>query len=176
MKIQTAHFGERDVEESDIIYFPEGFPGFENKKRFALMPEDLEPPVFFFLQSVDDPTLAFTVSFAQKFGIAYDDSLLTSDDLSILELDGFSDAVILLLISENRDHPHRRRFDPKFIPHISNPMVVNPGKRKGVYKELPGVRCSATVTPVNEPGGDAEKSREDYLRFLAMMQAGVKAP
>jgi len=176
MKIHTAHFGERDIEASDIISFPKGLPGLPNKHQFALLPEDLDPPVFLFLQSTEDADLAFTVSMAQKFGITYDDTLLTDTEMQTLGLKAFSDAIVLLLISENHDHPHRRQFDPKFIPHISNPIIVNPLTRKGLYKELRGVHCSATISALAETDDDAEVAKENYMRFLAMMQAGIKAP
>ncbi|MFH1980619.1 MAG: flagellar assembly protein FliW [Pseudomonadota bacterium] len=158
-----------------MITFIDGLPGFDNHGRYALLPEENEVPVFYFLQSIDDPDIAFTVSFAQKFGISYDDTLLSASEMRALGLGEFSEAITLLFISENRDHPHRRQFDPKFIPHITHPVVVNPKTRKGLYKELPGVQCSATVSAVSEKDGDPEKAREDYLRFLAMMQVGIKA-
>lgn len=176
MKIQTAHFGERDIEESDLISFSEGFPGLPNKHQFALLPEELEPPVFFFLQSTEDADLAFTVSLAQKFGITYDDTLLSDAEMQTLGLQEFSKAIVLLLISENHDHPHRRQFDPKFIPHINNPLVVNPFSQKGIYKALHGVHCTATISAISESDGDAEAAKENYLRFLSMMQAGIKSP
>ena len=176
MKIQTVHFGERDIDEGSVITLIGGLPGFSEKNRFALLPEELDPPVFYFLQSIDDPDLAFTVSFSQKFGISYSDTLLSVSEMQALGLNHFSDAIVLLLISENRDHPHRRQFDPKFIPHITNPLIVNPAERKALYKALPGVQCTAVVSALSGENSDPEKSREDYLRFLAMMQAGIKLP
>ena len=175
MKIQTAHFGERDIDESTVITFNGGLPGFDQKTRFALLPEEVDPPVFYFLQSIEDPDLAFTVSFSEKFGITFDESVLTTDEMASLGLAKYDDAVVILLISENREHPHRRQFDPKFVPHISHPLVINPQTRKGIYKALNGVRCSATVSATAEPGDDGQGAREDYLRFLAMMQAGITA-
>lgn len=176
MKIQTAHFGEREIDESSVITVIDGLPGFSEKTRFALLPEELDPPVFYFLQSIDDQDLAFTVAFSQKFGISYDNTLLTGSEMQVLGLNDFSDAIVLLLISENSDHPHRRQFDPKFIPHITNPLVVNPASGKALYKALRGVQCSAVVSVMPEENGNPEKAREGYMRFLAMMQAGIKKP
>ena len=176
MKIQTAHFGERGIDESSVITVLNGFPGFDGKERFALLPEEVDPPVFYFLQSIDDKDLAFTIAFSQKFGISYDDTLLSSSEMQLLGINDFSDAIVMLLISENSDHPHRRQFDPKFIPHITNPLIVNPASGKALYKVLPGVQCSAVISAVKEENGASEQAKEGYLRFLAMMQAGIKKP
>lgn len=176
MKIQTAHFGEKEIDDSSLITLIDGFPDFSETNRFALLPEEIDPPVFYFLQSIDDKDVAFTVAFSNKFGISYDDTLLSVSEMQLLGLKDFSDAIVLLLISENSDHPHRRQFDPKFIPHINNPLIVNPVSGKALYKALRGVQCSAVISAMTDEIGDPEQVREGYLRFLAMMQAGIKRP
>lgn len=176
MKIQTAHFGERDIDDSSVITLIDGLPDFSATSRFALLPEELDPPVFYFLQSIDDKDVAFTVAFSNKFGISYDDTLLSASEMHSLGLNDFSDAIVLLLISENSDNPHRRQFDPKFIPHITNPLIVNPVSGKALYKALPGVQCSAVISAMTDESGNPEQAQDGYLRFLAMMQAGIKKP
>jgi len=56
MKLNTRHFGEIEVEETKIIDFEEGLPGFPDDKRFILL-ENEEP--FCWLQSADDGGNAF---------------------------------------------------------------------------------------------------------------------
>lgn len=58
MNIQTAYFGEVDIEQSNIITFEHGIPGFEEEKQFILMPLS-EESVFEVLQSVQTKEIAF---------------------------------------------------------------------------------------------------------------------
>ena len=58
MRITTSRFGELELEESEIITFPQGILGFEAVKRYILL-GDTQP--FGFLQAVDDPDLTFVV-------------------------------------------------------------------------------------------------------------------
>ncbi|MCL2617435.1 MAG: flagellar assembly protein FliW [Defluviitaleaceae bacterium] len=69
MKLTTRHFGEIDVDESKIITFEEGLPGFEHLRQFVLFhnesaADDTEVTlhtsgVFLWLQSLDDGEVSF---------------------------------------------------------------------------------------------------------------------
>jgi flagellar assembly factor FliW len=61
MKINTARFGEIDIQDSEIISFPDGIPGFEQMNQFIIVKPNLELP-FSFLQSVDDGDIAFIIA------------------------------------------------------------------------------------------------------------------
>ncbi|MCL2851476.1 MAG: flagellar assembly protein FliW [Defluviitaleaceae bacterium] len=75
MKLNTRHFGEINIDESKIVVFEEGLPGFEDLTRFALFhdesearnPEDSDAQeisaggVFLWLQSIDDGETAFVL-------------------------------------------------------------------------------------------------------------------
>ncbi len=56
----TARFGEIPVPEVGVIRFSDGLPGFPEARRFLLL-ETGEEQVFYWLQSLDDPALAFVV-------------------------------------------------------------------------------------------------------------------
>jgi len=58
MIIKTARFGELDVGEQDIVEFNPGLLGFETLTRYILM-DIAEIPDFKWLQSIDEPNLAF---------------------------------------------------------------------------------------------------------------------
>jgi flagellar assembly factor FliW len=49
---QTVHFGRIDVDEDSMIEFPEGLPGFEARRRFALLQDPAYGPLVF-LQSLE---------------------------------------------------------------------------------------------------------------------------
>lgn len=60
MKIQTIRFGEIEIGEDKLLTFVDGLPPFEDCKRFVLITDqDFDP--FMWLQSVEDPALAFAV-------------------------------------------------------------------------------------------------------------------
>jgi flagellar assembly factor FliW len=61
MEIQTTRFGLLTVEDERILSLPAGLLGFPNHNRFALIQAGTEN-YFFWLQSVDDPNLAFVVT------------------------------------------------------------------------------------------------------------------
>ena len=61
MHIQTAYFGEVEIDPSNILNFQFGLPGFENEKEFILLPLE-EDGVFQILQSVQTAELAFIIT------------------------------------------------------------------------------------------------------------------
>jgi flagellar assembly factor FliW len=61
MDIQTSRFGMLSVEDDRIMTFPNGLLGFPSFSRYALIQTGQEN-YFFWLQSVDEPNLAFVVA------------------------------------------------------------------------------------------------------------------
>ncbi len=64
MQIQSTRFGWLSVDDDRVITFPRGLLGFPDHTRFALLPSASAAAdgCFFWLQSADDPALAFVVS------------------------------------------------------------------------------------------------------------------
>ncbi len=87
MQLQTRHFGEIIVNENDIIYFPSGLPGFENVRKYTLLGRGETDALFFWLQGIDDPNLAFVVtdpfSINPEYFVDVDDS--ETEELQIRE-------------------------------------------------------------------------------------------
>jgi flagellar assembly factor FliW len=62
MKLSTRHFGQIEVNESDVIEFGGGLPAFEHLTHFIILAEQQgEDNVFFSLQSTQDEDVAFTL-------------------------------------------------------------------------------------------------------------------
>lgn len=61
MEIETTRFGRMEVNEERIITFPRGLLGFPSHTRYALI-QTGEENYFFWLQSVDEASLAFVVT------------------------------------------------------------------------------------------------------------------
>jgi len=71
MDIQSTRFGTLVVDDERVINFPNGLLGFPEHKRFALI-QTGEENYFFWLQSVDEPNLAFVVTDPGIFFKDYD--------------------------------------------------------------------------------------------------------
>lgn len=54
----TTRFGDVSYEERDVLNLPEGLPPFGGSRRFLLLADEQQWP-FVWLQSVDEPALAF---------------------------------------------------------------------------------------------------------------------
>ncbi len=61
IEIQSTRFGTLVVDDERVINFPNGLLGFPDHKRFALI-QTGEENYFFWLQSADEPNLAFVVT------------------------------------------------------------------------------------------------------------------
>ena len=71
MEIETTRFGKLTVEDDRLMTFPHGLLGFPEQGRFALI-QTGEENYFFWLQSVDEPSLAFVVTDPSIFFKDYD--------------------------------------------------------------------------------------------------------
>ena len=71
MEIESTRFGQLSVDDDRIITLPRGLLGFPNHMRFALIQTGQEN-YFFWLQSIDEPSLAFVVTNPSIFFKDYD--------------------------------------------------------------------------------------------------------
>ena len=71
MEIQTSRFGTVTVEDDRVMTFPNGLLGFPKHTRFALIQTGTEN-YFFWLQSIDEPNLAFVITDPAIFFKDYD--------------------------------------------------------------------------------------------------------
>lgn len=84
MQLNTRHFGMIDIDERDIIRFPEGVPGFEDVKSYVLIGSGEEDSPFQWLQGVDNTDLAFVVINPKIFKPDY---IVDVDDDKVAVLD-----------------------------------------------------------------------------------------
>ena len=56
----TSRFGAIEIKETEIIKFPEGLLGFNHLHEYVLLKDPKQEP-FLWLQSLEDPNLAFVV-------------------------------------------------------------------------------------------------------------------
>ncbi|WP_174728864.1 flagellar assembly protein FliW [Mesobacillus harenae] len=71
MKLQTKYHSEIEIDEKDILTFEKGLPGFSDEKKFIVLPLT-EEQIYFSLQSLTTPQLAFIVANPFVFFKSYD--------------------------------------------------------------------------------------------------------
>lgn len=70
MKKIVTRFGEVEYDPAKTLLFPEGLIGFEHLRDFIVMPNAKEGPLFW-IQSVDDPQIAFVLTDPTNFFLDY---------------------------------------------------------------------------------------------------------
>ncbi len=70
MKKTNSRFGELEYDPGKVLFFPEGLIGFEERLEFVVVPADKQGPLFW-IQSVDDPEIAFVLTDPTNFFLDY---------------------------------------------------------------------------------------------------------
>ncbi|QOV91520.1 flagellar assembly protein FliW [Humisphaera borealis] len=101
MEILSSRFGRLSVDDDRIISFPNGLLGFPEHRQFALIQTSQEN-YFFWLQSVDDSTLAFVVTDPSIFFKDYEVPIReeTREELSISDTGTIQSFVICNKVGE----------------------------------------------------------------------------
>lgn len=122
MKLETRQFGTVEVQPDSIITFPMGLLGFESLHDFVLLDQAEVSPLQW-LQSVDDPQLAFTVIDPVTIFEDYAPAL-SGEDREALELGGDTPAMVRVLVTVP-DNPR------DMTANLLGPLVFNPARAKG---------------------------------------------
>lgn len=139
MEIKSSFFGEQSIDPSTIINFPNGIPGFEDQTRFKLFHQEGENPLIFWLQSLDDESLVFSVAQPSIFNINYN-FVLNDTEEAMLGIAEPADIIILIIL-------HKDESDqPAIKGAIRSPLVINSAKRIGLQKVLTQMDQSTTLT------------------------------
>ena len=140
MKIDIDQFNLKDVPVNpDAVFtFPGGLSGFEGCTRFTLFHEEGKPTVFW-LQSLDDPSLAFSVVPPDALGVEYQIEL-SDADIALLGLTDPADALVVVIIY--RDSETGGTPGGQIAASTRFPLVLNPKTRLGMQKILMEVQSS----------------------------------
>jgi len=69
-KIANSRFGEIEYDPAKILCLPEGLIGFEPLRKFVVIPNKKEGPLFW-IQSIEDPQVAFVLTDPTNFFLEY---------------------------------------------------------------------------------------------------------
>lgn len=125
MIVETSRFGKIEIEEEDIITFVSPILGFTRFTRFVLLKHREDIPYIMWLQSVEEPSLAFAVvdPFFVVDEINYEVEI-PDEDVKELGIKSPTDIAIFTLISIP-DGPESISIN------LKAPIVINTKTRKG---------------------------------------------
>lgn len=118
MKIETSRFGTIEVDEGSIIHLSQGLLGFPDETEYVLLPHREDSP-FYWLQSIDNPELAFLVinPFSVNREYSYEIPDPIQDELGIT--DAGSVQTLALVTIRNHDE------NPSVTANLLGPVVIN---------------------------------------------------
>jgi len=127
VQVSTTRFGDIEVDEASIVRFDEGPLGFPAAVSFVLVDVEQNED-FFWLQSVDDPDLAFLAAVPWPFFPDYEPELPDElrDRLAIVDP---ADATVLCLLSVDREVGEVRA-------NLFGPVVINATSRRAAQVVL----------------------------------------
>jgi flagellar assembly factor FliW len=120
MWLETSRFGRIEVDEDRLICFPKGILGFPDQTDYALVQTGPDS-VFFWLQAVGRPELAFVVCDPQLFVPDYC-APIKADEAEALELANLADAQLFCIVN---------KVDGLLTGNLQGPLVVNCKNRQG---------------------------------------------
>ncbi len=101
MRVHTLRFGEIDVPQEAVLHFSDGILGFPGLRRCCLLPHTSAAGIRW-LQSLDDPALAFLTVEPHLIFPGYEIELPDADALA-LDLTDAKQAAVLTLITISQD-------------------------------------------------------------------------
>lgn len=122
MIINTRHFGEIELKEEGVLQFDAGLPGFEQIKKFIIIDSPEEESPFKWLQSIDEPQLAFAIVNPFVFKEDYD-FILSDETADKLEMSQEKDVAVyaIVVVPENLKD---------ISMNLKAPIVINMKNRK----------------------------------------------
>ncbi|MCB0341297.1 MAG: flagellar assembly protein FliW [Pseudobdellovibrionaceae bacterium] len=121
MKIQTSRFGAVEFAEDDILDFPEGLLGFDHMRQFVLL-DDPHDEIFIWLQSCENPAIAFPVLEPELFAEGYSIHL-GKRDLESLDINSLDDCRYFTVVTIPED-------PTKMTANLKAPIIINGANRK----------------------------------------------
>ena len=120
MEVRTTRFGVIEIAEDRVITFPKGLLGFPEQRRYCLL-EPGEDACFFWLQSLDEPSLAFVVTdpilFVPEYSVP-----IRPEQMEQLELGKLEDAQVFVIVN---------KVDQHLTGNLQGPLVINTITKSG---------------------------------------------
>lgn len=120
MEVRTTRFGDIQIAEDRVITFPKGLLGFSSFTRYCLLQPN-DDAAFFWLQSLDDPSLAFVVTDPSLFFPDYS-APIRPEQMQDLGLSALEDAQVFVVVN---------KVSESLTANLQGPLVINTASRTG---------------------------------------------
>ena len=122
MKTILTRFGEVEYDPANLLHFPAGLIGFPTLHEFIVMPNKKEGPLFW-IQSVDEPEIAFVLTdpsnFFPKYQVEPDESEKNS-----LNINSDDECYILSVVTVPPDQ--------KITLNLAAPILFSPRTNRAI--------------------------------------------
>ncbi|MEN3113624.1 flagellar assembly protein FliW [Uliginosibacterium paludis] len=143
MRVESPALGSLDVEDSKLIEFPLGIPGFERCKHFLLAEMGAGEHAVALFQGVDDPDASFSVTTPEAVGLHYEFEL-TAEEMALLGVENASDVAVMLILRRDSSGDGGGAVQANLMA----PLVINASTRRGIQKVIARLGCEVTLKPV----------------------------
>lgn len=146
MKLTLPRFGSQEVtfSQDSVIDFPNGLPGFEDCKSFKLLHrDDGNEPRVFWLQSIDDPEVVFSITDPAQLKLSYNLSL-TDDESSALNVEDNDDLCLAVMLTHPLEESGEVQLN-KISALTRSPIAINITKRRAIQKSLTNPELTITA-------------------------------
>jgi flagellar assembly factor FliW len=147
MEVKTTRFGVVEIADDRVIHFPKGLLGFSGQTRFCLL-EPGDDACFFWLQSVDEPSLAFVITDPSLFVPEYSVPI-RPEQMIELKLSKLDEAQVFVIVN---------KVDQTLTGNLQGPLVVNTLTRTGEQMVLAEKRWT-TRHPLVKVAAGANEAR-----------------
>lgn len=130
-KINTR-FGEVEYDPANLLHFPAGLIGLPNLRHFIVMPNKKQGPLFW-IQSVDDPDIAFVLTDPTSFFLDYLAVPDTSERQS-LRIEEDDECFVLCVVTVPPDQ--------NITMNLAAPILFAPKSNRAIQVILEGTNYS----------------------------------
>ena len=122
MKYETARFGSVEIQDKDILLFPDALYGFDQEKEFVILPLDpkIDSPMEW-LQSLRSRELAFIVTDPFLFVPEYK-MVLSDSEMDQLKLESMESVAVRVIVTIPKVHS-------EMTANLVAPLVINQKNR-----------------------------------------------
>lgn len=146
-KINTR-FGVVEYDPANLLHFPVGLIGFPMLKDFVVMPNKKDGPLFW-IQSVDDPAIAFVLTDPTNFFLDYK-VLPEESEKNTLQIDTEEDCFVLTVVTVPQDQ--------QITLNLAAPILFSPKTNRAIQVILENSEYKTkTPLPVIETSEEEEK-------------------
>ena len=123
---------QQDFSAGKIFFFPAGIPGFENYTKFHIFHKQEKEICAYWLESLDDPKLTFTLVDPAVYDLHYEFAL-SDDDQKLLQAETPDSCAVLVMLSKKVDENAEKS---RLQANIVGPIVINLDNQIGLQKVI----------------------------------------